>query len=143
VKLSLTEFTVKLVVIFYLLNTAVHEYGHIIAARLLGHYGEIRSTALNHAYITYNGSVPLWHHWVIFGAGGVSVFLLFTVLVWKNIDNEHRIIYVMSAVSNLIYAFFEALFPSTFWELGSILGIFIGLIYFMYLLLIKRVEVTL
>ena len=142
-KLSLFEFSVKLLTIFYLLNITVHEYGHILAARFLGHYGEIRSTALNHAYITYNYTPPFWHHWFIWGAGGFTVFIVFIVLTWKNVDPEHKTAYFLTAVINLVYAFFEALFPSEFWEFGSLLGMFVALTYFIYLLLIKRVEITL
>jgi len=116
--------------------------------RLLGYYGEIRSTALNKVYpiLGNPSSIPLWHRWLIYGAGGAGVFITFMVLSWRNDCEEsfeNNILYKLSALMNLIYGFFEAFYPKTFWEFGGLVGLLVALTYFIYILLFKNPEISL
>lgn len=145
-KLSIAEFTIKLVLVFGWLNFTVHEYSHLLMARVLGHYGEIRSTGLNLMYPSFAYAPPQWQIWLIYGAGGMGVFITFMILTWRNkcpASSENNTSYRLIAIMNLIYAVFEALFPSTFWGIGGLIGMMTAVTYFMYLLFVKKAELTL
>ena len=141
-RLSISEFLVKLTVVFGWLNFVVHEYSHLFMLRLLGEYGEIRSTGLNLTYPTYNVGSPAWHRTVVGFAGGFGVFLTFIVLAWRNEDSEGATLYSLVAIMNLLYGVVEGLYPSEFWGYGSFIGMLSAVTYFVYLLLIKKPEIT-
>ena len=145
-KLSFTELVIKTVLIFGWLNYTVHEYSHLFMTRLLGYYGEIRSTDLNHVHLTFATQPTQLHLWLIYGAGGLGAFITFMALSWRNDcpeSIENNMVFKMIAITNLIYGVFEAFFPSTLWGVGGLVGMLTAVAYFTYILFTKKPTVTL
>jgi len=114
----LLQFLVRGVVV----TTAVHEYGHLLALRLLGFSGEIRSGALNAVYPVFGRPLAWWEHAAVYGGGGFFQAAVFLVLGWLDEDDENRLISLMIAWQGAVYGCFEALAPRVFWDFGAFLG---------------------
>jgi len=85
---------------------AVHEYGHLIAHRLLGSEGSISSNALN-VVKWMNVSADPTHRFLVGVSGGLAVVLVLGFLYLFDVDRENKFAYLLWAGNNLIYCFFE------------------------------------
>lgn len=140
-RLSLREFVVKFVLIGGWFNYTSHEYGHLVMARLLGFYGEIRSTTLNAVYPTLIDPLQPLEKVLFYGAGGWAAAIAFGVIAWKNDDHENRILWKTAGIFNLIYGSIEAIAPRSFWDVGSLLALFLAFMFLMYVLMRKKPEI--
>lgn len=139
-KISFTDLMFQLFFRGILLATAIHEYGHLLALRLIGVEGEIRSTVLNAVYPahTVTGTDKI----IFYGGGGFVQAVAFLLMAVRNKDEENRKINVWMAVQGLVYGAFEAFTPRTYWNLGASLGLFLGLFLVMGVIVWKKYEVT-
>lgn len=117
-----------------MLGVFVHEYGHLIALRLLGVQGEIRSTALNAVY-------PSTHlygvdHLIFYGAGGAFQALVSLILIFRCKDFEIKLANLFVATHGLIYGVIEATTHRSWWGLGSMLGSVAGVFVVLYLIVV-------
>jgi len=128
--ISLSDIAFQLLLRGMTISIMVHEYGHIMAARALGFYAEIRSTFLTAAYPevrAHLGRSLLWHEQALFlGAGGWFTAAIFWMMSLRNKDPETRFIDRWIALQSAVYGCFEAFAPGAFWELGAILSTLIA-----------------
>jgi len=139
-KISLSDFAFQIFLRGIMLGTIIHEYGHLVGLRLIGVEGEIRSTVLNAVYPAHplSGTEAL----TFYGAGGAAQGIVFLLLMLRNKDVENSLIYFWMAIQGFIYGFFEALSPRTFWNLGSSIGLYVGLFVIMAYAAWKKMPVT-
>ena len=130
-ELSLTDLIFQLFLRGLGISVMIHEYGHIMAARALGFYAEIRSVRLNAAYPeirAHLGRGLLPHEHILFyGGGGWFTAVIFYLFCIRNKDPENKLINKWIAIENLVYGCFEAFAPRSFWELGGLIGILAAL----------------
>ena len=123
-KISFTDLLAQLAYRGILLATIVHEYGHLIALRLIGVDGCIHSHTLNGVYPAH--AVTGTDAIIFYGAGGIFQAAVFLFMAYQNRDSENQIINLFVAAQGFVYAFFEALAPRVFWNMGSFLGVMAG-----------------
>jgi hypothetical protein len=140
-KISVSDILFQMFLRGVVLSTMIHEYGHLLALRLLGVDGEIRASALNAVY----PKIPLYGYkaLVFYGGGGMMQALVFIILAVRNRDDENRLINIMIAVEGIIYGLFEALAPRTFWGFGTTLGFMIGALLIGAVIIWKKSEIIL
>ena len=138
-KISVSDLLFQLLLRGIVLATMIHEYGHLLALRLMGINGEIRSGALNAVYPgrTLVGTERL----VFYGGGGIVQATVFIILAIRNRDAENRLINIMIAVEGIIYAFFEAFAPRVFWSFGSSFGALIAALIIGGIIIWKKTEI--
>lgn len=119
------------------LQLIVHEYSHLLALRLMGYTGEIRSTMLNAVFPTQYSLMQPWQKTTFYFSGGLGQALTFSLMCLYNKDEENRLVNKMIAVWGLIYGAFEAFAPRAWWDLGSVIGLMISII-FMTLVLVEK-----
>ncbi len=138
-KISFTDLLVQLAYRGMLLSTIVHEYGHLIALRLIGEDGYIMASTLNGVYPvnTITGTDAI----IFYGGGGVFQALIFLFMAYQNRDSENWIINLFVATQGLIYGCFEALAPRAFWNMGAFLGMMAGTGLLVAIILWKKTEV--
>lgn len=140
-KISVSDLIFQLFLRGVVLATMIHEYGHLLALRLMGIDGEIRATMLN---AVYPGRALVGYERLIFyGSGGMVQALVFLILATRNRDAENRLINIMIAIEGFIYAFFEALAPRTFWAFGSSFGALIAALIIGGIIIWKKTDIIL
>lgn len=96
-----------LVIATYLMvATAIHEYSHLIALRLTGYEGYIKSTELNAVYFTtfpQDANVRFF----VGASGGLGASLVLLVLYLMDVDPENHHTFKILIGYQLIYGFFE------------------------------------
>ena len=119
----------------------IHEYGHLLALRILGIDGEIRASALSAVY----PARPLVGHerYIFYGGGGMVQALFFTILAVRNRDDENRLINIMIAIEGFIYGIFEAFAPRTFWGFGTMIGFMVGALIIGAIIIWKKSDIIL
>jgi hypothetical protein len=121
-KFNFTEFLFQLLFKYIALATAIHEYGHLLALRILGYEGVIKSTALNHVYpSSLAGITQLERHFFYIAGGWIQAFV-FLFLCIGNKDREQRMINKMIALEGFIYGVFEAFTGPGWWQVGATVG---------------------
>ena len=92
-----------------IVGTVVHEYGHLLAIRLVGGVGVIYSWQLDAMHFI---EVPDAYLWFVYLGGGLWCFLVFMVAqTWCN-DDEDRLVFRFTALMNLGYGICESAFSS-------------------------------
>ena len=105
-KLNLSGYLQRMIPMLLIWGTMVHEYGHLIALRLMGLDGVIKSTGLNLTWSLV--SVTGWRLTVFLLAGGVTQAVYGVYNMLYESDNETWLAGFTVASQGLIYAFFEA-----------------------------------
>ncbi len=139
-KISFTDLIFQLFFRGILLATIIHEYGHLLALRFIGVEGEIRSTMLNAVYPTQpvGGADAV----IFYAGGGLVQAVAFLLMMVRNKDAENKFINGWMAVHGVVYGAFEAFAPRSFWNLGSSLGVFLGMFLVMGFIIWKKAEMT-
>jgi hypothetical protein len=138
-KISLSDLLFQLFFRGILIATAIHEYGHLLALRLLGVPGEIRSTMLNAVYPSELITGP--NAIIFYGGGGVVQAIAFSLMAMQNKDAENRLINIWIAIQGLVYGAFEALTPRSYWNLGASIGTYVALFIIIGFVLWKKPKV--
>lgn len=140
---SLLDFLVQWTVKVSGFSLFVHEYGHLIGAKIIGMYAEIRTTDLAAVYPDPL-RLPLTstEHWIFYGSGGFFQCLMFLAMNFRNNDRESRMVNSMVAVHGLIYGVFEAGLPRAMWGLGGLLGSMTGFFIFFLFLWWRKPEIV-
>jgi hypothetical protein len=140
VKISFSDLLFQLFFRGVLIATAIHEYGHLLALRLIGVPGEIRSTVLNAVYpselITGPDAV------IFYGGGGAVQAIAFTLMALRNKDAENRLINIWIAIQGIVYGAFEALTPKNYWNLGASIGTYVALFIIIGIIIWRKPAVT-
>jgi hypothetical protein len=115
---------------------------HVFGSSLIGLYAEYRSTNL---FAVYRDTQQLGRleHLVFYGSGGWCTSILFYLFSLRNKDPENRLIARYVALSNFIYGCFEVLSPKVFWEMGSMVGMSVGLAFIFIVILWKKPKIVL
>lgn len=104
-KVNLVGYIQRCIPMLLVWGVMVHEYGHLIALRLMGLYGEIRSTGLNLTWLV-NGATPLQVNlWQLSGGLLQCVYGLYNM--YAESDNETWLSGFTVACQGFIYAWFE------------------------------------
>ena len=86
-----------------LLATMVHEYGHLLALRIMGFNGAIYARALNMVYPVDVAHMTIKQQYLFFFSGGFFQALIFLILCLWNKDEENRLVNKMVAIQGIIY----------------------------------------
>ncbi len=139
-KISFSDLIFQLVLRGIIIATMVHEYGHLVALRLMGLHGKIVAVSLNMVYPLQTLSASQAR--IFYAGGGLLQAAVFFLLMLRNRDAENRLINMVVAVSGLIYSVFEAFAPRVFWSLGSTLGVIVGMLLVGGIIIWRKAEVT-
>ena len=92
--------------IYLVVSLAVHEYGHMVAIRILGFDGYISSnwmSAVQWVELPPEGI----HRFYVGLAGGIAAAWVFSFLYLFDVDRENKFAFIVIIGSNLVYAGFE------------------------------------
>ena len=123
--------------IYLFVSLAVHEYGHMIAIRILGYEGYISSDWITGVQWVEVPPVGI-HRFYVGIAGGLAVAWVFTFLSLFDVDREDKFAFVILTGGNLVYCIFEGwsllLLEPSLMRIGSTLSnVFIFLMLVLYL----------
>ena len=132
-KISISKIVLFLFAIGLGISNLIHETMHLLGARLIGLYAEIRST---HLFNTYRDTRPLtqMEHIVFYGSGGCFTALLFFMFSLRLRDPEAKLISQYVAIEQFTYSIFEAFTPKSFWGFGSMISLTAGLLFLIFML---------
>ncbi len=140
---SLLDFLIQWIIKTAGFGLYAHEYGHLMGAKLIGMYAEIRTTNLAAVYPDMNRfPLTVGEHLIFYGAGGFAQCVFFLILNVRNSDRENRLVNGMVAVQGLIYGVFEAMAPRSLWGFGGLLGSIAGFMVFFAFLVWRRPEIV-
>ena len=94
--------------IYLVVSLSVHEYGHMVAMRILGFEGYISSnwmSAVQWVEVPAEGI----HRFYVGVAGGIAVAWVFAFLYLFDVDREDKFVFLILGGSNLVYSGFEGL----------------------------------
>ena len=123
------DFLAQLLFKFTLLSLFVHEYGHLLAVRLMGYEGEIRSSALASVYLTSAQGITELEYRFFYLSGGLFQAAVFLLMCISNEDAENRLVNKMVAVYGVVYGCFEAFTPRVWWSAGGVAGILLAVVF--------------
>ena len=136
---------VLIVTIYLMIATALHEYSHMLALRLSGYEGYIKSTELNAVYFTTFPADPNIRLFVG-AAGGVGASLVLLILYLMDVDPENHHAFKILIGYELIYGFFEGygFYTDNVYQLmnGEILGTVFVMAYLIYHIMRRWVVVV-
>lgn len=139
--ISLTDLLFQICFRMMLLATIVHEYGHLLALRLMGYRGAIYSNALNMTTALDFSLMTLSQQRVFFLAGGMFQAVVFLIMCIFDKDEEDRLVNKMVAIQGFIYALFEGFTYRMWWQIGGLIGLLASMV-FMILVLQAKSNVT-
>ena len=140
--MNLKDVVLQLTIRMVLISTTVHEYGHLLALRVMGYAGEIRSSALSAVYPTDVVGITQREKLFFYGSGGFFQALIFLALCLWNKDEENRLVNKMIAVQGIIGGVFETLSPNKYWGYWGAISIIASFL-FLGVVLIKNSQAQL
>lgn len=112
-----------------MLATMIHEYGHLLALRLMGYRGAIYSNALNMTTAIDYSKLTYIQQRIFFLSGGIFQALIFMTLCIFDRDEEDKLANKMVAIQGLVYALFEGFAHRMWWETGAAVGLLASIIF--------------
>ena len=125
----------RLIPMLLIWGTMVHEYGHLIALRLMGLTGEIRSTGLNLTWLINGATDEQIYIWCMAGGLLQAVYGVSSMLYES--DNETWLSGFTVACQGLTYMWWE--YPRLI-ELGALFSIIVTMFAVIYLQLTKVIS---
>ena len=115
---NVNGYILKVLPMLLIWGVMVHEYGHLIALRLLGIDGVIKSTGLNYTW-SLNG-VQGWQLLFFLYAGGVLQTTYGVYNMIREVDNETWLSGLTTALQGFLYLWWE---PTGLYALGALISI--------------------
>ncbi len=124
-----------------ILATIIHEYGHLLALRVMNYRGYIHSNTLNMVTALEFNTMSLREQRFFFFSGGLFQCLMFLAMCIFDKDEEDRLVNKMVAIQGIIYAFFEAFTYRMWWQFGTFISILFAF-GFMVLVLVAKNKIN-
>ena len=143
-KYSLTQFLI-LIFLYWFMATTIHEYGHLIALRIMGGEGFIISGALNRVkatpefYALMTQSMKMF--WGVMGGATSATFLIIKRSIES--DLEDQVIQTMIILHEAVYMVFETYalgFNYSYMAIGGWVALIVMMAYLVYKILTSELS---
>jgi len=119
-KINLTKYLLQTFIMLLFWGTMIHEYGHLIALKLIGAVGYITTERL--AVTTTTTPLLGWHSLVFSYGGGILQTLYGLETMYRQTDNETWLAGLTVALQGFLYMWWE---PISEYSLGALVSLII------------------
>ena len=112
---------------FVIIGVVIHEYSHLVALRILGFEGVIKSTHLDAVYPLEWVLMNDWQRVVFHLAGGLGQVAYGTYnILFTSQEDQQIMVDMMIIIQGLIYGYCEAFMATCYRIPGALIGFFSG-----------------
>ena len=117
-KINLNKYLIRVLPMLLLWGTMIHEYGHLIALKIMGATGYITTERLAATYLT--SPLPGWQLLLFSYAGGILQTIYGLEVMYRQTDNETWLTGLTVALQGFLYMWWE---PIREYSLGALISI--------------------
>ena len=119
-QINFPRYLIRVFPMLLLWGTMIHEYGHLIALKLIGAVGYITTENLAATYTTTN--LQGWHSLLFSYGGGILQTLYGLETMYRQTDNETWLAGLTVALQGFLYMWWE---PIAEYSLGALVSLII------------------